>query len=102
MNFATPAIAINYEHKSAGIMQQLGLPEMAIDIRHLLDGSLQAMVADTLGQLPALNARLSEAVSRERQMGMRMVQSVLERIGRRNEGRLLFTEISAVVGNLRS
>ncbi len=81
MNFATPAIAINYEHKSAGIMQQLGLPEMAIDIRHLLDGSLQAMVADTLGQLPALNARLSEAVSRERQTGMQMVQSVLERIG---------------------
>ena len=81
MNFATPAIAINYEHKSAGIMQQLGLPEMAIDIRHLLDGSLQAMVADTLGQLPALNARLNEAVSRERQTGMQMVQSVLERIG---------------------
>ena len=81
MNFATPAIAINYEHKSAGIMQQLGLPEMAIDIRHLLDGSLQAMVADTLGQLPALNARLNEAVSRERQTGMQMVKSVLERIG---------------------
>lgn len=89
MNFATPAIAINYEHKSAGIMQQLGLPEMAIDIRHLLDGSLQAMVADTLGQLPALNTRLNEAVSRERQTGMQMVKSVLERIGRRNEGRLL-------------
>ena len=51
------------------IMQQLGLPEMAIDIRHLLDGSLQAMVADTLGQLPALNTRLNEAVSRERQTG---------------------------------
>ncbi|SRP74804.1 colanic acid biosynthesis pyruvyl transferase WcaK [Shigella flexneri] len=81
MNFATPAIAINYEHKSAGIMQQLGLPEMAIDIRHLLDGSLQAMVADTLGQLPVLNARFNEAVSRERQTGMQMVQSVLERIG---------------------
>ena len=81
MNFATPAIAINYEHKSAGIMQQLGLPEMAIDIRPLLDGSLQAMVADTLGQLPALNTRLNEAVSRERQTGMQMVKSVLERIG---------------------
>lgn len=52
-----------------------------IDIRHLLDGSLQAMVADTLGQLPALNARLNEAVSRERQTGMQMVKSVLERIG---------------------
>lgn len=47
MNFGTPAIAINYEHKSAGIMQQLGMPEMAVDIRHLLDGSLGAMVGDT-------------------------------------------------------
>ena len=57
MNFGTPAIAINYEHKSAGIMQQLGMPEMAVDIRHLLDGSLGAMVGDTLGQLPAVNER---------------------------------------------
>ena len=56
-------------------MQQLGLPEMAIDIRHLLDGSLQAMVADTLGQLPALNARLNEAVSQVSvETGMQMVQ----------------------------
>ncbi|MCV5396553.1 colanic acid biosynthesis pyruvyl transferase WcaK, partial [Escherichia coli] len=49
--------------------------------RHLLDGSLQGMVADTLGKLHALNTRLNEAVSRERQAGMQMVQSVLERIG---------------------
>lgn len=48
MNFMTPAIAINYEHKSAGIMQQLGLPEMAVDIRHLLDGGLE-------GRLPILS-----------------------------------------------
>lgn len=81
MNFATPAIAINYEHKSAGIMQQLGMPEMAIDIRHLLDGSLNAMVADTLGQLPQVNERLVAAVRREREQGMRMVESVLTRIG---------------------
>ncbi|VDZ78108.1 extracellular polysaccharide biosynthesis protein [Salmonella bongori] len=81
MNFATPAIAINYEHKSAGIMQQLGMPEMAIDIRHLLDGSLNAMVADTLGQLPQVNKRLAAAVRREREQGLRMVESVLARIG---------------------
>ncbi len=80
MNFATPAIAINYEHKSAGIMQQLGLPEMAIDIRHLLDGSLQAMVADTFGHLPALNARLKEAFSRERLSGMQMVAITLREL----------------------
>ena len=80
MNFGTPAIAINYEHKSAGIMQQLGMPEMAVDIRHLLDGSLAAMAADTLGQLPAINARLSVAVAAEREQGMNMVKSVLDRV----------------------
>lgn len=80
MNFATPAIAINYEHKSAGIMQQLGLPEMAVDIRQLLDGSLQSVVMDTLGQLPEIKERLSRAVQAERENGLRMVESVLSRI----------------------
>ncbi|RVR55879.1 colanic acid biosynthesis pyruvyl transferase WcaK, partial [Citrobacter freundii] len=65
---------------SAGIMQQLGLPEMAVDIRHLLDGSLEGKVADTLGQLPELRIRLGDAVMRERERGVRMVQSVLTRI----------------------
>ena len=81
MNFGTPAIAINYEHKSAGIMQQLGMPEMAIDIRHLLDGSLQTMVGDTLGQLPEINQRLAVAVAAEREKGQQMVKSVLARVG---------------------
>ena len=80
MNFGTPAIAINYEHKSAGIMKQLGMPEMAVDIRHLLDGSLAAMAADTLGQLPALNQRLAAAVATDREKGAVMVKSVLDRI----------------------
>ena len=80
MNFGTPAIAINYEHKSAGIMQQLGMPEMAIDIRHLLDGSLAAMVADTLGQLPAINQQLATAVAAERNNGLQMVKSVMDRV----------------------
>lgn len=80
MNFETPAIAINYEHKSAGIMQQLGMPEMAIDIRQLLDGSLQSVVMDVLGQLPAIKERLSHAVQAERENGLRMVESVLTRV----------------------
>ncbi|HAP1801002.1 TPA: colanic acid biosynthesis pyruvyl transferase WcaK [Escherichia coli] len=80
MNFGTPAIAINYEHKSAGIMQQLGMPEMAVDIRHLLNGDLEAMAADTLGQLSTLVPRLNEAVARERAAGLSMVESVLTRI----------------------
>ena len=80
MNFGTPAIAINYEHKSAGIMQQLGMPERAIDIRQLLDGSLQGVVGDVLGQLPAIKERLVHAVRAERETGLRMVESVLNRV----------------------
>lgn len=80
MNFGTPAIAINYEHKSAGIMKQLGMPEMAIEIRQLLNGSLQSVVADVLGQLPAINERLAHAVRAEREDGLRMVESVLARV----------------------
>ena len=81
MNFGTPAIAINYEHKSAGIMQQLGIPDMAVDIRHLLDGSLGAKVGDTLGQLPAVREQVQQAVAAEREVGLNMVKSVLQRIG---------------------
>jgi colanic acid/amylovoran biosynthesis protein len=80
MNFGTPAIAINYEHKSAGIMKQLGMPEMAIEIRQLLNGSLQSVVADVLGQLPAIKERLAHAVRAEREDGLRMVESVLKRV----------------------
>lgn len=80
MNFGTPAIAINYEHKSAGIMQQLGMPEMAIDIRHLLDDSLQGVVADILNQLPALGEKVERAVTAEREKGFAMIGSVLDRI----------------------
>ena len=39
------------------------------------------MVADTLGQLPVINARLTKAVKAERENGLGMVKSVLERIG---------------------
>ena len=80
MNFGTPAIAINYEHKSAGIMQQLGMPEMAVDIRQLLDGSMVNRVTDTLHDLDHINPRLAQAVNEERTAGMAMVRSVLDRI----------------------
>lgn len=80
MNFGTPELALNYEHKSAGIMRQLGMPEMAVDIRQLLDGTLQDTAMRALEDLPALRDRVFRAVQREREQGRRMVASVLERI----------------------
>jgi colanic acid/amylovoran biosynthesis protein len=61
-------------------MQQLGMPEMAIEIRQLLNGSLQSVVADVLGQLPAIKERLAHAVRAEREDGLRMVESVIKRV----------------------
>ena len=70
-------------HKQLVALMRLpmpGMPEMAVDIRHLLDGSLGAMVGDTLGQLPAINERLAVAVKAEREKGIGMVKSVLDRV----------------------
>lgn len=43
--------------------------------------SLEGKVADVLGQLPELNVRVENVVQREREKGVRMVESVLARIG---------------------
>ena len=37
-------------------------------------------VGDTLGQLPAINERLAVAVKAERENGIKMVKSVLDRV----------------------
>ncbi len=66
MNFGTPAIAIDYEHKLAGIMQQMGMPEMVIDIRHLLDGSMQGLVGNMISLFPVLGEKVAAVVDIDR------------------------------------
>lgn len=65
MNFGTPSVALNYEHKSEGIMKRLGIDELAVPVHSLLDGTLRnkvlALLADT-----GLRARVSAAVAREK------------------------------------
>jgi colanic acid/amylovoran biosynthesis protein len=66
LNFGTPAIAINYEHKSEGVMRQLGLPESSQPVSALLDGSLLALVRAALQDIDDLSATSARAVGRER------------------------------------
>lgn len=80
MNFGTPAIALNYEHKSEGIMAQLGLPELAIALDALLDGRLTTL-AWTLLSDEGLADRVKAAVARERENAFSMLQDVLRRVG---------------------
>nr|MBA2814743.1 amylovoran biosynthesis protein AmsF [Candidatus Pantoea persica] len=54
MNFGTPAVAINYEHKSMGVMNQLGLLQMATDVKSLMDGSLIYKLKHVLAEYDAI------------------------------------------------
>lgn len=65
MNFGTPSVALNYEHKSEGIMKRLGVDDLAMPVKSLLDGSLKAKVLALL-QDDTLRPRVATAVAREK------------------------------------
>ncbi|MGF6712773.1 colanic acid/amylovoran biosynthesis protein [Luteibacter sp. W1I16] len=65
MNFGTPSVALNYEHKSEGIMKRLGVDDLAMPVPSLLDGSLRAKVLELLGD-QTLRPRVAAAVAREK------------------------------------
>ena len=81
MNFGTPAVAINYEHKSQGIMRQLGLPALSASINELLDGSLTERLDSLLVDLPALRQAVQQAVAGERARTSAMVATALKDAG---------------------
>ncbi len=66
MNFGTPAFAINYEHKSAGILNQMALPELAIEMNELLDGKAERRIFKALDQHALLKHQCELAVTREK------------------------------------
>ncbi len=80
MNFGTPAVAINYEHKSQGIMQQLGVPRLSQPVSALLDGTLATHVMGLLADIAPLAAEVQAAVERERSRTSTMVRSALDQI----------------------
>jgi colanic acid/amylovoran biosynthesis protein len=65
MNFGVPAIALDYEHKSTGVMQRLGDSSLSKSISSLLDGqalsAINRMVSD-----PGIRDALQVAVANER------------------------------------
>ncbi|MTD26408.1 colanic acid biosynthesis pyruvyl transferase WcaK [Erwinia sorbitola] len=81
MNFGTPAVAINYEHKSLGVMNQLGLPEMASDVKSLMDGSIITRVNNVLDNYDAVKQQVDQAVEQERILGNRITDDVVKRLG---------------------
>ena len=81
MNFGTPAVAINYEHKSLGVMNQLGLPQMATDVQSLMDGSLIDKVQTVLADYDNVKQKVNTAVAQEREIGNRITEEILNVLG---------------------
>ncbi|HGM5417224.1 TPA: colanic acid biosynthesis pyruvyl transferase WcaK [Serratia liquefaciens] len=80
MNFGTPAVAINYEHKSAGIMKQLGLPELSSDVESLIDGTLIKKVNEIIDSISEVNDKVREAIQKERAKGMSIIKGILKEV----------------------
>ncbi|EXU75227.1 MULTISPECIES: colanic acid biosynthesis pyruvyl transferase WcaK [Erwinia] len=77
MTFGTPAVAINYEHKSLGVMNQLGLPDMATDVKSLMDGTIINKVNGILDNYDAVKQQVNSAVSEEQKRGNQITEDIL-------------------------
>ena len=73
MNFGTPAFALNYEHKSEGIMNQLGLPSFGTHLSELVDGSLINKVDSCLADLVNVREKVHCAVENEKARARNMI-----------------------------
>lgn len=76
MNFGTPAFALNYEHKSEGIMNQLGLSEFGIPLEQLINGELADKVLDSLEKQEAVKGAVSKAVKNEKDRAASMISQL--------------------------
>ncbi len=63
----TPAVAIEYEHKSSGIMRELGLAQWVIPIQDVSSERLQALFARLEVSADDYRATLSQAIPRYQQ-----------------------------------
>lgn len=77
MNFGTPALVVNYEHKSAGIMEKLGLAECSYSIGDLMSGKLSNDVNKVLdSRIGELHEKMRAAVEVERAQCRQMISDV--------------------------
>lgn len=81
MNFGTPALALAYEHKSTGILNDMDLAEFNIDIHQLLDGQLEAAALAAADAHAALRSRIDAPVRAARASAQSMVNKGLQTAG---------------------
>lgn len=79
-NFGTVAIALNYEHKSKGIMEQLGLSKYSVDLGELLNGNLYDYCSEILSDLNNEEISMCNSVGKEKETAKAMISDLLTKI----------------------
>lgn len=77
MNFGTPAIVINYEHKSEGIMRQMGLDKYAHPVSSVIDGSIIKSIFDLDAEIESVRLKVTSVVKDEKIRTKDMVRNFL-------------------------
>lgn len=81
MNFGTPALTLAYEHKSKGILHDMQLDSLHVDIEELLNGSLFGRVLPAAEQPAPLVETMTPAVDAARASARAMVADGLKAAG---------------------
>ncbi|WP_200543157.1 colanic acid biosynthesis pyruvyl transferase WcaK [Klebsiella pneumoniae] len=81
INFGTPAIAINYEHKSLGVMQGLKMDGLSASIKDLISGNIKTHIDYLISNYDTINFELQSKVQETREIGHEIVSKIIKSIG---------------------
>lgn len=81
INFGTPAIAINYEHKSLGVMQGLKMDGLSASIKDLISGNIKTHIDYLISNYDSINFELQSKVQETREIGHEIVSRIVKNIG---------------------
>jgi colanic acid/amylovoran biosynthesis protein len=81
---AVPGVCVYYEHKALGLMQEIGLPELALDAESVDGQRLVAAVDDALARHDELGRLLASAEARLRAAAARTTALAVAALGARS------------------
>lgn len=81
MRFGTPAYAIFYEHKSKGILDQMGLGDFSINIHHIDSDDFFSQIAGTLAQIESVKKTVNDKVNAEYKLASNAIDTALSKVG---------------------
>jgi len=80
LRYGTPTLALYYEHKSEGVLNQLGLSEWSVRLQDVAEPSTRELAVSILDNQTSARERVQKAVSDERTRASKMVASILRDI----------------------